>query len=941
LIRSLFLSLLLANINRSFCQKNFNSEDSTASHESWTESNTGGGDANLDVYDLFASKDLDYSLAESEAYGGGDGGQADDDDAKDISDLLDDIAALVTHSTTSTLDQMHKDDEEGDGDSEVPIPVVPILSGRTAVPSASMTSGSQGTIVTMGKRKLSPYVRVRTRNGRYRLVRRPWKKVNQKPSLIAYRFPETDQKRKASSAGAITWMALSLMNQNETKAAREIEAVAKKYEDKKSDDQLGERSLDGTDGKYSTDSTYTSTDGTDGSGDQKIKARFVDVGQALDFITGKEKKINPKLCEEKFLKELNEKSGCSDVNHFMKCNPKMHYRTLDGRCNNLNHPHWGSALSPYWRFAPARYVDDLQLPFGLDSMKVNGFPLPSPRTVSFIRLTGNKFPHDPKLTNMFLWFGQFFGHDIDLALGPTSDESFKDGKKCDNTCDYSEPCMPIKVSPKDPVRGNQKCMNFLRNSPACIKESPKNCHLRREQVNTVTSFIDASQIYGNDPQTARMLRDEKTGKLKWGLRSRFNPRKFNLPEDYAGRFMTCKYRTESNFCFLSGDVRTNENIGLTTFYTLFFREHNRIVDILRKVDPKMPAKMLYEEARKIVGATLQNIVFRDYLPYLLGPEGMKLIGPYKGYGHDIDASVANEMANAAFRLHTMVGNNFIVAKKGRPEHIPLHITYFNSALLEKVGIDSTLLGMMYSNQKMPDPVKPMSLEITEKTYLMGKKQKYGLDLGAIEIQRGRDHGLETYVEYVHRCGLGNVRTWDDLKHLIRDPKVLYELQRLYRTPFNIDLYVGGVSENLVPGSRVGPTFLCILVETFWRMRDGDRFWFENHQFTKEQLVEIKGTTLEKLICNNSDNLRSVSRDVFVSGGKPNMVNCNMIKDINFNYWKGNPIAKRKRYVYGGNIQIPKQQSFSDYKPVQRVSEPPAVQQYEMPQKMSSETPADY
>jgi len=923
LLRSLILCVLVANINRSFCQQTFGSEsDASHSHPSWTESSTGEGwtgpdeaAANQDVYDLFANKDLEDSFAESdnaEAYGDGD---REEEEPQDISDLLDDIAAAVTHSTTTTLDQMQKDDEEEE-DAGVTLPVVPILSGRTAASTAATAQGA----VSNARRKLSPYIRIRTRNGRYRLARRPWKKINKKPSIIAYRFPETDIKRKASNAGAIAWMALSLINQNETLAAKEIEAVSKKYDDadQKSDDRPDQRSMDGTDGT-----------------DEQIKGRFIDLDDALDFITGKGKKINPKICEKKFLKELNKKSGCSDVNHFLKCNPKMHYRTMDGRCNNLHHQYWGSALSPYWRFAPARYVDDLQLPYGLDSMKVNGFPLPSPRTVSFIRLAGNKYPFDPKLTNMFMLFGQYFVHDIDLALGPTSDESFKNGKKCEKTCDYAEPCMPIKVSPKDPVRGHQKCMNFLRNSPACIKEHPKNCHLKREQVNTVTSFIDASQTYGNDPKTARMLRDEKTGKLKWGLRSRFNPRKHNLPEDFDGHYMTCKYRTESNFCFLSGDVRTNENIGLTSIHTLFFREHNRIVDILRKVDPKMPAKMLYEEARKIVGATLQNIIFRDYLPYLLGHEGMKLMGPYKGYGHDVDASVANEMANAAFRCHNMVGNDFIIAKNGRPERIPMHITHFNSALLEKVGIDSTLLGMMYSNQKMPDPAKPMSHEITEKTHLMGKKQKYGMDMGAINIQRGRDHGLQTYVEYVHRCGLGNIRNWDDLKHLIRDPKVLYELQRLYRTPFNVDLYVGGISENLVPGSRVGPTFLCILVETFWRMRDGDRFWHENHQFTKEQLIEIKGTTLEKVICNNSDNLRSVSRDVFVSGGKPDMVECKKIKDINFSYWKGNPIAKKNKYVYGGNLNIPKKQSFFDYKPVQTYNTSP-VKQYDMPSKMGQE-----
>ena len=73
---------------------------------------------------------------------------------------------------------------------------------------------------------------------------------------------------------------------------------------------------------------------------------------------------------------------------------------------------------------------------------------------------------------------------------------------------------------------------------------------------------------------------------------------------------------------------------------------------------------------------------------------------------------------------------------------------------------------------------------------------------------------------------------------------------------DIDLFIAGSSEKVLPGAIVGPTFACIIGEQFRRIKEGDRFWYENPNqagsFTPQQLAEIKKTTLSRVLCDNSN-----------------------------------------------------------------------------------------
>jgi peroxidase len=199
------------------------------------------------------------------------------------------------------------------------------------------------------------------------------------------------------------------------------------------------------------------------------------------------------------------------------------------------------------------------------------------------------------------------------------------------------------------------------------------------------------------------------------------------------------------------------------------------------------------------------------------------------------------------------------------------------------GVDPLLRGLFTVPAKLKKSDQNLNSELTER--LFTTFHAVSLDLAAMNIQRGRDHAIHSYMNYRKIC---NLTTSDNFEGLvdIRDSAVREKLKKLYGHVSNIDLWVGGILEDQIAGAKVGPLFRCILIEQFKNLRDGDRFYYENPSiFTPEQLVEIKQTSLAQVLCNNGDNITRVTENPFIlpalQGGYKN---CDEIPMISLRIW---------------------------------------------------------
>jgi hypothetical protein len=564
-------------------------------------------------------------------------------------------------------------------------------------------------------------------------------------------------------------------------------------------------------------------------------------------------------------------------------------RTLDGHDNNLRHSDWGRANTLYLRVAAPNYADHA-------SVMAGG---PSVRYVSnrvFNDVGQNIFSENALTQWAWVW-GQFMDHDFGLR-DETPGES-----------------ATLAFNAKDPLEtftNDFGAMAFARTpvAPGTGTTSP------RQHVNTLSSFIDASNVYG---VTSARLEWLRVGPVDNNLDN--NGARLMLTADGYLPRVTARGNAASappmdlmgalagtpDKAIVAGDVRANENIALTALHTLFAREHNRIVSLL---PGHLSAEEKFQVARRVIGAELEYITYTQFLPAM----GVRL-SPYAGYEPMVNPGLSNEFAVVGYRAHSQIHGEFDVAvpvgtytkaqlaafaARGIAVtrtadqillNVPLNAAFGAPDLLRQIGIGPTLQSLgerQYKNdEQMDNALRSVLFQVPKPGIpdptVCGEPVDHPecfkgvTDLGAIDIARGRDHGMPTYNDMRRAYGLAPKTSFTDITgeatqqfptdpkidpiHPIDDPNILdfvrilddsgkvipfgtpaasesavvgvrrttlaARLKAIYERVDRLDAFVGMVAERHVGGTEFGELQLAMWKKQFEALRDGDRFFYQN------------------------------------------------------------------------------------------------------------------
>jgi hypothetical protein len=605
-------------------------------------------------------------------------------------------------------------------------------------------------------------------------------------------------------------------------------------------------------------------------------------------------------------------------------------QSLNGVNNNEFDPNVGRAGANYLRLAPTRYADGLSQP-------VAG---PNSRNISnrvFNDVNQNLFS-ERRVTQWGFAWGQFIDHTIGLR-------------------DEAGTVANIPFTASDPMEAFTNTLGAVPFTRS--KAAPGTGTTRaRQQVNTVSTWIDASAVYGDTDTRLDWLRegsvdgnpDNNGARLL--MPSNYLPRRDSRgnaatapTSQVDGRLLATPAKA-----VVAGDVRANENIALTATQTLFAREHNRIVSLL---PASLSAEDKFQIARAVVVAEQQYITYTQFLPAM----GINLPA-YSGYNPNIDSTLANEFATVGYRAHSQIHGEFEIETESARYSaatlaaleaqgievevdgadveiaVPINVASFNPDLVSSIQLGPLLKAIggesEYKNDEMIDnQLRSVLFQVPVAGNVgcldgptLPQCFRGVVDLGAIDVERGRDHGMPTYNQLRAAYGLpakttfraitgeaseafpadplltpgnevndpnsldftqlfdingnpvviGSEEAADTPTRGVRRTPLAARLKAIYGSVSNVDAFVGMVSEPHVNGTEFGELQLAIWKEQFQASRDGDRFFYLNdplQTFIRQNFGIDSRRTLAQIIAANTDiPLADLAANVFLGSATP-------------------------------------------------------------------------
>jgi len=351
----------------------------------------------------------------------------------------------------------------------------------------------------------------------------------------------------------------------------------------------------------------------------------------------------------------------------------------------------------------------------------------------------------------------------------------------------------------------------------------------------------------------------------------------------------------------------------------------------------------------VVGAEQQFITYNEFLPSL----GLRL-SAYRGYNPFLDATLSNEFATVGYRAHSMIHGEVEPAAEAAaytPAQlaaieaqgvevevvgdevefvIPLNVAFFNPELLRQVGLGPVLFGIgAESEYRNDEQIDNQLRSVLFQVPVSGNPECLDgptlpecfhgvVDLGAIDVARGRDHGMPTYNGLRQAYGLSTRSAFTTITgestdrfpndpqinpgDPINDPDILdfvqlrdrdgnvidpadaeavdgsavvgvrrttlaARLRAIYGSTANLDAFVGMLAERHVPGTEFGELQGTIWRREFERLRDGDRFFYLNDpvltQIRNQFGIDYRRTLAQVITDNTELEQGDVAANVFL------------------------------------------------------------------------------